>query len=156
IIAVPGETEHRVRCVKAAELAPWLPLAPAGVRETATHVPSPRLRAEDLSKQYKSAGGAFGRSGATVRALSGIDLAVDRGQTLAIVGESGCGKSTFARIVSGLDTASGGRLTLDGDEIAMIPVERRPVVIKRKLQMVFQNPESTLNPSHSIGHALSR
>jgi len=58
--------------------------------------------------------------------------------------------------VSGLDTASGGRITLDGDEIAMLPVERRPVAIKRKLQMVFQNPESTLNPSHSIGHALSR
>jgi peptide/nickel transport system ATP-binding protein len=156
ITSVPGDTEHLVRCVKAAELAPWRPLAPAAASDTATPAPSPLLRAENLSKDYMPTGGVFGRGGATVRALGGIDLAVDRGQTLAIVGESGCGKSTFARIVSGLDTASGGRITLDGNEIAMLPVERRPVDIKRKLQMVFQNPEGTLNPSHSVGHAVAR
>jgi peptide/nickel transport system ATP-binding protein len=58
--------------------------------------------------------------------------------------------------VSGLDTASGGRVTLDDDEIATLPVERRSAAIKRKLQMVFQNPEGTLNPSHSVGYAVAR
>jgi peptide/nickel transport system ATP-binding protein len=155
-IAVPGEADHRVRCVKAAELAPWRPLATAGASDTATPAAAALLRTEALAKQFAPAGRVFGRGGATVRALGGIDLAVNRGQTLAIVGESGCGKSTLARIVSGLDTASGGRVTLDGDEIAMLPVERRSASIKRKLQMVFQNPESTLNPRHSVGYAVAR
>ena len=155
-IAVPGQAEHRVRCLKAAELAPWRPLVAADASGPATYVPAILLRTEDLAKQYEPAGGVFGRRGATVQALVGIDLALSRGQTLAIVGESGCGKSTFARIVSGLDTASGGRVTLDGDEIATLPVERRSAAIKRKLQMVFQNPESTLNPSHSVGYAVAR
>ena len=154
-IAVSGEADHRVRCVKAAELAPWRPPATAGASDTVAHPPATLLRAEALAKQYVLAG-VFGRRGATVQALAGIDLAVNRGQTLAIVGESGCGKSTFARIVSGLDTASGGCVTLDGDEIAMLRVERRSAAIKGKLQMVFQNPESTLNPSHAVGHTVAR
>jgi peptide/nickel transport system ATP-binding protein len=154
-IAVPGEAEHRVRCVRAAELAPWRPPTTASVSDTAKPPPANLLRTEALAKQYMPAG-AFGRSGATVQALGGIDLAVYRGQTLAIVGESGCGKSTFARIVSGLEIASGGRVTFDGDEIAKLPVERRSASIKRKLQMVFQNPESTLNPSHAVGRTVAR
>jgi len=154
--AVPGESEHRVRCVKAVELAPWRPPATAGAHDRAPHARVTLLSTEALAKQYVPAGGVFGRRGAPVHALGGIDLVVNRGQTLAIVGESGCGKSTFARVVSGLDTASAGRVMLDGDEIAMLPVERRSAGIKRKLQMVFQNPESTLNPSHTVGHTIAR
>ena len=155
-LAVPGETEHRVRCVKVAELSPWRPPATGGASDMAAYESEPLLRTQNLSKQYAPAGNAFLRKGAVVHALGGIDLAVGRGQTLAIVGESGSGKTTFARIVSGLDTASGGRVTLDGEEIATLPVERRPADIKRKLQMVFQNPESTLNPSHLVGRAVAR
>src|SRR5215469_6807953 len=132
-----------VRCVRVAELPPWRPPASGGGSDMAGHESEPILRTQNLSKQY--APNAFLHKGAAVHALGGIDLAVGRGQTLAIVGESGCGKTTFARIVSGLDTATGGRVTLDGEEIATLPVERRPADIKRKLQMVFQNPESTLN-----------
>ena len=155
-LPVPGETEHRVRCVKVAELSPWRPPATGGASNMAARESEPLLRTENLSKQYAPAGNAFLRKGAVVHALGGIDLAVGRGQTLAIVGESGSGKTTFARIASGLDTASGGRVTLDGEEIATLPVERRPADIKRKLQMVFQNPESTLNPSHLVGRAVAR
>jgi peptide/nickel transport system ATP-binding protein len=155
-VAVSGEVEHRVRCVKVAELAPWQPPVTATTADVATHEPDPLLRTQDLRKQYTTAGGVFARKRAVVYALGGVDLAVGRGQTLAIVGESGCGKSTLARILSGLETASGGHVTLDGDEIATLPVERRPQNVKRKLQMVFQNPESTLNPSHLVGHAVAR
>jgi peptide/nickel transport system ATP-binding protein len=76
--------------------------------------------------------------------------------TLAIVGESGCGKSTFAKVLTGIEQATGGTVVLDGNDIGNLPVEKRPDGIKRKLQMVFQNPESTLNPSHSIGYIVER
>ena len=79
-----------------------------------------------------------------------------RGMTLAIVGESGCGKSTFAKVMTGIEQATGGKVILDGIDIGYTPVEKRPDSLKRKLQMVFQNPDSTLNPSHSVGYIVER
>jgi peptide/nickel transport system ATP-binding protein len=155
-IAVPAEPEHLVRCVRVTELAPWQALSSAAAPKTVARQPDILLRTKDLGKRYRPASGAFGRKGAPVQALDGIDLTLDRGETLAVVGESGCGKSTFARILSGLEVASVGRVTLDGDEIAGLPIEQRPASLKRKLQMVFQNPESTLNPSHAVGYSVAR
>ena len=77
-------------------------------------------------------------------------MSAKRGMTLAIVGESGCGKSTFAKVMTGIEQATGGKVILDGIDIGYTPVEKRPDSLKRKLQMVFQNPDSTLNPSHSV------
>ena len=85
-----------------------------------------------------------------------MDLAARSAETLAIVGESGCGKSTFARVLSGLETATAGTATLGGTEIGRRPIDARPVALRRQLQMVFQNPDSTLNPSHTAGHAIVR
>ena len=83
-------------------------------------------------------------------------VGADRGMTLAIVGESGCGKSTFAKVLTGLELGDRGHVTLDGKEIGQIAVEDRDRSrSRRKLQMVFQNPDSTLNPSHSVGYAMS-
>ncbi len=79
-----------------------------------------------------------------------------RGMTLAIVGESGCGKSTFAKVLTGIEQSTGGKVLLEGEEIGTMPIEKRSDALKRKLQMVFQNPESTLNPSHSIGYIVER
>ena len=79
-----------------------------------------------------------------------------KGRTLAIVGESGCGKSTLAKVLCGLETASAGRVVLDGRDVAALPIEARPIALKRSLQMVFQNPDSTLNPSHTVGYAIAR
>jgi ABC-type glutathione transport system ATPase component len=79
-----------------------------------------------------------------------------RGKTLAIVGESGCGKSTVAKILSGLEVATAGGVTLDGVEVGTVAIEARSSALKRKLQMVFQNPDSTLNPSHTVGYAIGR
>ena len=93
---------------------------------------------------------------APVRAVSDVELVAGRGQTLAIVGESGCGKSTIAKVLSGLETATSGGVTLDGVEVGALAVDARAAALKRKLQMVFQNPDSTLNPSHTVGYAIGR
>jgi peptide/nickel transport system ATP-binding protein len=72
------------------------------------------------------------------------------------VGESGCGKSTLAKVLTGIEVATDGRVNLDGTEVAQLPIDARRRELKRKLQMVFQNPDSTLNPSHTVGYAVGR
>jgi peptide/nickel transport system ATP-binding protein len=111
---------------------------------------------EHLQKVYVPRRRFFGRRRWPVRALNDVSLAATRRQTLAIVGESGCGKSTLAKVLAGIEVATGGRVTLDGVQIGHLGVDRRRRQLKRKLQMVFQNPESTLNPSHTVGYAIGR
>ena len=90
----------------------------------------------------------------TVRALKGIDLKVERGRTLAVVGESGCGKSTLARIITMIDAPTGGELLIEGEkvDIARDGVSRE---LRRKVQIVFQNPYGSLNPRQKIGDVLA-
>jgi peptide/nickel transport system ATP-binding protein len=114
------------------------------------------LQIGGLEKSYHQAAGIFGGGGYEVHAVDGIDLEAGRGMTLAIVGESGCGKSTFAKVLTGIEQSTGGTVRLAGTEIGKTPVEARDAATKRSIQMVFQNPDSTLNPSHSIGYVLSR
>jgi peptide/nickel transport system ATP-binding protein len=75
---------------------------------------------------------------------------------LAIVGESGCGKSTFAKVLMGLETATDGKILLDGKEIQNTPIESRKTQDIADIQMVFQNPFDTLNPSMSVGRQIMR
>src|SRR3546814_4063186 len=91
-----------------------------------------------------------------VKAIDGIDLKARRGETLAIVGESGCGKSTLAKVLTGLETATGGTVTLAEIDLTDLGVDKRPDDVIRRLQMVFQTPDSTLNPSHNHSHTLDR
>jgi peptide/nickel transport system ATP-binding protein len=114
------------------------------------------VRVDGLEKVYRPPRGLFGSGRAPVRALNGIDLLVTQGETLAIVGESGCGKSTLAKVLTGLETASAGRVEIGGIEVASVRVESRSLTVRRTIQMVFQNPDSTLNPSHSAGYAIGR
>src|SRR5690606_8012641 len=115
------------------------------------------LDIQNLRKIYFQSAGIFsGGGGYEVKALNDISLHADRGMTLAIVGESGCGKSTLAKVLTGLEEATEGAVRLEGADIGRITVEKRGTDIKRKLQMVFQNPDSTLNPSHSVGYAIER
>ena len=90
------------------------------------------------------------------RAVADASFQARAGQTLAIVGESGCGKSTLARVLSGLFAGSGGQANFAGFDLSKISVDDRPRDLRRRIQMVFQNPDSTLNPSHSIEFALMR
>ncbi|HEY6335195.1 MAG TPA: ABC transporter ATP-binding protein [Alphaproteobacteria bacterium] len=154
---VPGTADHRVQCVRSRELEMRrfrVPSAGAPLGERQTELV---LNIEHLRKTYRQSSGVFGRlRGNDVRALNDISMSAKRGTTLAIVGESGCGKSTFARVLAGLEQASDGKVNVEGLDIGAIPVERRAQDVKRKLQMVFQNPDSTLNPSHSVGFAIER
>ena len=77
-------------------------------------------------------------------------------ETLAIVGESGCGKSTFAKVLMGLETATEGSITLDGRDIGSIAIEDRDTMTVADIQMVFQNPFDTLNPSMTVGRQIMR
>ncbi|WP_159712736.1 ABC transporter ATP-binding protein, partial [Geminicoccus flavidas] len=119
----------------------------------------PAVEVSDLSKTYVQGGGlALASGGGTkVQALSDVSFAASRGRTLAIVGESGSGKSTFAKIMLGIETTPDGKVALDdGYVLSTASVTARPKEVLARLQMVFQNPDATLNPSHTVGYAIAR
>ena len=113
------------------------------------------LSVRNLSKEYKISS-LFGGKTGVVRAVTDVDFDARAGETLAIVGESGCGKSTVARIISGLLDGTSGEVRLGDMDLSKVQVDERPREVRRQVQMVFQNPDSTLNPSHSVGYALMR
>ena len=110
------------------------------------------LEGRNIVRDYPASGGMFSK-GESVRALKGVDFKLERGKTLAIVGESGCGKSTLARILTMIDRQTEGELFIDGQEIdiAKAPATKEQ---RRKVQMVFQNPYGSLNPRQKIGDVL--
>ena len=149
--------DHRVQCVRVDEIEPWQRPAASASVAVAARTSQPMLDIQHLRKIYHQAPSIFSRDpGYDVKALNDITLAAGRGTTLAIVGESGCGKSTLAKVLTGLERATDGTVRLEGNDIGQQSVEVRPAETKRKLQMVFQNPDSTLNPSHSVGFAVER
>nr|WP_246413606.1 ATP-binding cassette domain-containing protein [Martelella radicis] len=89
----------------------------------------------------------------TVRALKGVDFSVERGKTLALVGESGCGKSTLARIITMIDAQTDGDLTIEGQKVDISGTRPTPEQ-RRKVQIVFQNPYGSLNPRQKVGDVL--
>jgi peptide/nickel transport system ATP-binding protein len=100
----------------------------------------------DLRRDFSVGGGLFRRQ-RTLHAVNGVSLEVARGEVVAIVGESGCGKSPLARMMLGLLRPSGGSVVLDGDDLATL--DRRAVA--RRVQPVFQDPYSSLNPRKTVG-----
>ena len=131
--------------------------APAG-RERTDDI---ALVVTDLDKFYpvESAGiwrRLIGAGRREIKANQKLGFRIRRGQTVAIVGESGCGKSTFAKVLMGLEPATAGEIRLGEIDLAKLPVERRPREVLRALQMVFQNPDETLNPSFTVGTQIAR
>lgn len=113
----------------------------------------PLLQVERLGKTFPARGGFLSRARPGVRAVVGVDLKVDRGQTLGVVGESGCGKSTLARMLVGLLSPSQGRVLL-GDEDLVNLRRRDSVAFHRRVQFVFQDPVASLNPRKTVGQIL--
>ena len=111
------------------------------------------LEVTDLVKHFPVRSGAFGSKG-TVRAVDGVSFSVDKGQTLGLVGESGCGKSTTGRLLMRLLDPTSGAVRLAGQDISGLRGAELQAY-RRRVQMVFQNPSSALNPRASVGSAIA-
>ncbi|MFI5029319.1 MAG: ABC transporter ATP-binding protein [Reyranellales bacterium] len=111
------------------------------------------LEVQGLVKHFPVKGGAFGGVSAHVRAVDGLDFEVMEGETLALVGESGCGKSTVGRLVLRLIEPSAGKVRFEGDDLlALAPEQMR--ARRRRLQVIFQDPYASLNPRMTVGAML--
>ena len=110
------------------------------------------LEGRDIVRDYHVPGGLFSKA-RVVHAVKGVSFTVEKGKTLAIVGESGCGKSTLARIITMIDAATAGDLLIEGQKVDIARDGVTPE-LRRKVQIVFQNPYGSLNPRQKIGDVL--
>jgi peptide/nickel transport system ATP-binding protein len=115
---------------------------------------APLLQVNDLKKHFRLHAGLFGAGAATVYAVDGVSFSIEKGETLALVGESGCGKSTVGRCILRLTDITGGQVVLDGRRIDDLATGAlRP--LRRRVQVVFQDPFSSLNPRMRVRDILA-
>jgi len=159
-VTTDEDTAHRVRCelwdsidhsevIAMGEVKP-----PAEIGDTVLEVDAMQkyyeVRDSSMSAMFS------GDSVRQVKANEEISFRAGRGETVAIVGESGCGKSTFAKVLMGLEQATDGEVRMNGTNIGDLAVQDRSPAQLGSLQMVFQNPNDTLNPSLTIGAQIGR
>ncbi|WP_037253702.1 dipeptide ABC transporter ATP-binding protein [Roseobacter sp. SK209-2-6] len=154
---VPGNDRHATRCLKFQEID-WNAPIQVGEQKEKPEPGKVVLKMDNLKKYYEVAANALFGGGETkvVKANETLSFEARESETLAIVGESGCGKSTFAKVLMGLETATEGQILLDGQNIEQIPIEARDTRTISDVQMVFQNPFDTLNPSMTVGRQIMR
>ncbi|MEV6653259.1 dipeptide ABC transporter ATP-binding protein [Streptomyces sp. NPDC051219] len=116
--------------------------------------PEPLLKVSGLVKHFPITKGVLRRQVGAVKAVDGLDFDVRPGETLGVVGESGCGKSTMGRLITRLLEPSGGKIEFEGKDITHLGVAgMRPM--RRDVQMIFQDPYGSLNPRHTVGSIVS-
>ncbi len=128
--------------------------AAGAARGAAAAAEGPLLRVEGLRTHFAIRGGVLRRVRGWVRAVDGVDLEIRAGETLALVGESGCGKTTIGRSIVGLERPRSGRIVFGGVDLTRLsPRERRR--FGRRLQLIFQDPAAALDPRMRIGDAVA-
>lgn len=111
----------------------------------------PLLEIKNLTKHFVTQRSFFGAPLATVRAVEGVSLTVEKGKTLGLVGETGCGKSTVGRTVVGLYNPTAGEVFINGENVHKTLAGPNAMSVRRKMQMIFQDPYSSLNPRMTVG-----
>ncbi len=154
---VPSGTRHDTRCLRWHEID-WDQPVRKATEQAAAKPGDVILDIDDLKKYYEvSANALFGNAEKrVVKANETISLKAREAETLAIVGESGCGKSTLAKVLMGLETATSGEIKLQNKNIESTAIEDRETETVSSIQMVFQNPFDTLNPSMTVGSQIVR
>ncbi len=121
---------------------------------SAAAVPHPLLRVENLAKHFPVRTGVFGRRTGVVHAVDGVSFDLAPGETLALVGESGCGKSTTGRLVLRLIEPTAGKVWFEGRDLFALD-ERALRGLRRAMQIIFQDPYASLNPRMTVGEMLA-
>ncbi|WP_299622757.1 ABC transporter ATP-binding protein [Pelagibius sp.] len=157
---VPNEPGHTVRCRRWQEID-WDSYNPEGVGAGDMQAGDVVLSIDNMKKYYEVTDNSIaamikGNRVRHVKANESITFDARSCETVAIVGESGCGKSTFAKVLMGLETATEGKVVFNGKDISQEEVQKRSPEQIGSMQMVFQNPFDTLNPSHTVGSQLAR
>jgi oligopeptide/dipeptide ABC transporter ATP-binding protein len=117
--------------------------------------PAPLIELRDVQKHFPITRGIiFQRKVGAVKAVDGVSLEIQQGETLGIVGETGCGKSTTARLMMRLMAPTGGSILFDGEDIANRSGESLKA-LRRQMQMIFQDPYSSLNPRRRVGSIIA-
>ena len=112
------------------------------------------LEVKNLVKHFHIGGGLFGGPAGVVRAVDGVSFSIRRGETLGLVGESGCGKTTTGRCILQLERPTSGEIIFEGQDLTTLDEEAlRPV--RRRIQVIFQDPYSSLNPRMTVGQMIA-
>ena len=151
------KADHQTRCSRFQEIN-WLADAVRADDVAEVKAGEIILDIDDLKKYYEVSANALfsSKEKKVVKANETISLVAREAETLAIVGESGCGKSTLAKVLMGLETATSGKVQLLGQNVEDVMIEDRDTKTVSSIQMVFQNPFDTLNPSMTVGRQIIR
>jgi len=116
--------------------------------------PQPVLEIEDLKVYYNAPGSVFKKTPTPFKAVDGVSFGVSKGETLGLVGESGCGKTTLGRAILQLVPVTAGKIMLNGTDLVQLP-RKKMTDLRKDLQIVFQDPYGSLNPRITIGEAIA-
>ena len=111
------------------------------------------LEAHNIVKHFPIKGGVFMREIAAVKAVDGVSLTIDEGETVGLVGESGCGKTTFGRAILRLEEPTSGEIFFEGESILGYD-KNKMQALREKMQIIFQDPYSSLNPRKTVSHII--